>query len=146
MPPGIPFYRTEKFANDNALSLANPAIHHNSNLDGPMSLGLKKSEFDFLSHRNPRGPPALATATHGPTGIVPSRHAGGESPLRRAMHWNRCWRVLLSNFELPTSHFSAATHPRRSCFAFAGRDSLRSVGHDTDAATFSCWRLFLAVY
>ncbi len=30
----------------------------------------------------------------------------------------------LSNFEIPTSHFSAATHPRRSCFAFAGWDSL----------------------
>ena len=44
---------------------------------------LIKSEFDFLSHRNSRGPPALATATHGPTGIVPSRHAGDESSPRR---------------------------------------------------------------
>jgi hypothetical protein len=49
---------------------------------------------------------------------------GGESPLRRAMHWNGYWRVQISNFEVRTSHFSAATHPRRSCSAFAGWDSL----------------------
>ena len=32
------------------------------------------------------------------SGIHAYRHAGEESPLRRAMHWNRCWRVYLSNF------------------------------------------------
>jgi len=40
------------------------------------------------------------------------------------LNWNRIEHAILSNFELHPSHFSAATHPRRSCFASAGWDSL----------------------
>jgi hypothetical protein len=48
-------------------------------LPKPFATPLKKTEFDFLSHLFFSGLPALATATLGPTGIVPFGRAGEES-------------------------------------------------------------------
>jgi hypothetical protein len=50
----------------------------------PQKIGIRPSwPHLFLS-----GPPALATATHGPTGIVPFGRAGDESSPPVISHWN----------------------------------------------------------
>ena len=52
------------------------------------------------------------------------------------MHWNGYQRFELSNFvPSPFDLRSRLPHPRRSCSASAGRDSLRSVSLTPDAAT-----------
>jgi hypothetical protein len=66
------------------------------------------------------------------------------------MHWNIGQSFELHPFDNVPSHFNAVPHHPRSCSAFAGRDSLRSVSLTTDAATLlalehhSAQRHFLA--
>lgn len=97
----------------------------------PSKIGIRPS----WPHQFYSGPPALATATHGPTGIVPFGHAGDESSPRIGSIGTVTYSSTFhtSAFTLHTS--DAVPHHPRSCSAFAGRDSLRSVSFTTDAAT-----------
>lgn len=52
-----------------------------------------------------------------------------------------CLSFELNLFDDVPSHFNAVPHHPRSCSAFAGRDSLRSVGHAANAAGFSGWNI-----
>jgi hypothetical protein len=59
------------------------------------------------------------------SGIHAYRHAGEESLPRSGMHWNGYQRFGFSYFvPLPLALQSRLPHPRRSCSAYAGRDSL----------------------
>lgn len=92
-----------------------------------------------MPHRSLRGHPALATATHGPTGIVPFGRAGDESSPRIGSIGTVDYHSNFVPFDNVPSHFNAVPHHPRSCSASAGRDSLRSVGHAANAATLLNW-------
>ena len=66
----------------------------------PHKIGIETSCFDLSC----RGRPALATATHGPTGIVPSGRAGDESAAASEETLEHCLAVL--TFKLRTSSFT----------------------------------------
>ena len=59
------------------------------------------------------------------SGILAYRHAGEESLPRSGLQWNGSQRHGFSNFvSSPFALQSRLPHPRRSCFAYAGWDSL----------------------
>ncbi len=66
----------------------------------PQKIGIRPS----WPHLFCSGPPALASATHGPTGIVPFGHAGDESTLR--VRYIGTVNDTLQLFKLRTSPFA----------------------------------------
>jgi hypothetical protein len=92
----------------------------------------KNRNSESFPHRSCRGPPALATATHGPTGIVPFGPAGDESSPRRgcigtaAYHSNLIPLMMCPRTSTRFLIIPARAQPSLGGTRFARSDTIRT--------------------